>query len=103
MRDDPTSVQIIRILVTLVGLAGIVAGVYLFENGPGDAISASWGWILDSILGGGALGLGIGMGVYGVNGEGEWLERLRAKKKRPEELKKGVGDRLPPLDEEGSP
>jgi hypothetical protein len=94
MRDDPILVSIIRILMTLLGVVGLAIGVYFFESGPGHALSQAWGWLLDSVLGGGVLGLGIGMGVYGVNGEGEWLERIRVRKRQEKALSEGKTETL---------
>ena len=77
MRDDPWLVQTVRVLAVLIGLSVAVLGGLLIDQDLLEALYPVWGWLMEAALGGGMMGLGVGLTVFGVNGENATLERLR--------------------------
>jgi hypothetical protein len=82
MRDDPWLVQTVRVLAVLIGLSVAVLGGLLIERDLLEALYPVWGWLMEAALGGGMMGLGVGLTVFGVNGENATLERLRLRAAR---------------------
>jgi hypothetical protein len=100
MRDDPWLVTAIRIAVVLAGLAVVILGGFLIEGDLLESLYPIWGWLIKAVIGGGVMGLGVGVTVYGINGEHPALERLRLRALResnPPPLDGGS----PPLEDEG--
>ena len=78
-RGDSLSLRAVRIVGLLLAVLSVVVGVFLFEKGGLDVIYPEWGWLLDGLIGGAFMGLGAGLGVTSVVGEGRWLDKLRAR------------------------
>lgn len=107
MREDPWLVQIIRVVAVLIGLSVAVLGGLLIDRDLLEALYPVWGWLMEAALGGGMMGLGVGLTVFGVNGENAALERLRlkaAEEKNPRVLEShshGADGEPGPASEEG--
>ena len=107
MREDPLLVQILRVVAVLIGLSVLVLGGLLIERDLLEALYPVWGWLMEAALGGGMMGLGVGLTVFGVNGESAALQRLRlkaAEERNPRALEShsdGVAEEPGPASEEG--
>ncbi len=107
MRDDPWLVQTVRVLAVLIGLSVAVLGGLLIDRDLLEALYPVWGWLMEAAVGGGMMGLGVGLTVFGVNGENAALERLRlraAREPSPQALESrshGEGRKPRPASEKG--
>jgi hypothetical protein len=100
-------VQTVRVLAVLIGLSVAVLGGLLIERDLIEALYPVWGWLMEAALGGGMMGLGVGLTVFGVNGENATLQRLRLRAAREpnrralESRSLGAGAEPGPASEEG--
>ncbi|NNM04590.1 MAG: hypothetical protein HKO65_05755 [Gemmatimonadetes bacterium] len=89
------SLRAVRLVGLLLAVLSVVVGIYLFEGGGLDVIYPEWGWLLDGLIGGAFMGLGAGLGVTSVVGEGRWLDRLRVRRSAKAALGQGSAPPLP--------
>jgi len=89
MDEDPGLVKVARWAAVGLGVIVLVLGVVILEGGLLGSSFPTWGWLLNAVVGGGTMGLGLGLGAAGLTGENRFLERLRARAPREGELSEG--------------
>ena len=77
---DTLTLRAVRIVGLLLAVLSVAVGVFLFERGGLDVIYPQWGWLMDGLIGGAFMGLGAGLGITSLVGEGRWLNKLRARR-----------------------
>ncbi len=92
---DSLTLRAVRIVGLLLAVLSVAVGVFLFEKGGLDAIYPEWGWLMDGLIGGAFMGLGAGLGVTSVVGEGRWLDKLRARRAARARLAEDTARSLP--------
>lgn len=85
--DESSLIRWSRTAALVLGVGLLVLGVVVFDGEAFASFLPQWSWLLGAVLGGGAMGAGLGMGAAGLTGENRFLDRLRTYQEGREALR----------------
>jgi hypothetical protein len=85
--EESSLIRWSRTASLVLGVGLFVLGVVVFDGEAFASLLPQWSWLLGAVVGGGAMGAGLGMGVGGLTGENRFLDRLRTYQEDRESLR----------------